>query len=83
MYCKQEANVRWNGRTSATFPITNGVKQGAIPGAILMYIDDLFKDMSETGCWICNTYCGIVGYAYDLLLMAPCPTFDELYTIYD
>ena len=43
-----------------------------------MYIDDLFKEMRrrKTGCWIRNTFCGIVGYADDLLLMAP--TLDGL-----
>ena len=40
MYCKQEANVRWNNITSKTFSISNGVKQGAVlsPRLYCIYI---------------------------------------------
>ena len=30
MYEKQQANVRWNGVLSNSFPETNGVKQGVV-----------------------------------------------------
>ena len=30
MYEKQQANVRWHGVLSNSFPVTNGVKQGAV-----------------------------------------------------
>ena len=44
MYEKQQANVRWNGVISKSFPITNGVKQGAVLSPILycIYIDGLY-----------------------------------------
>ena len=44
MYMTQSANVRWNGNLSKQFPITNGVKQGAVLSAILfcVYINGLF-----------------------------------------
>ena len=75
MYGKQQTNVRWNGNLSKTFPITNGVKQGAVlsPRLYCIYIDELFSELrrNKTGCWIGNTFCGIAGYADDLLLMAP------------
>ena len=80
MYCKQEANVRWNNITSKTFSISNGVKQGAVlsPRLYCIYIDDLFTEMRtrKTGCWVGDTFGGILGYADDLLLMAP--TLDGL-----
>ena len=45
MYQKQTANVRWNGTKSKCFPISNGVKQGAVLSAILycFYVNGLFQ----------------------------------------
>ena len=34
IYINQVANVRWNGKLSSVFPITNGVRQGAVLSAI-------------------------------------------------
>ena len=80
MYRKQEANVRWNSSISRSFPMSNGVKQGAVlsPRLYCIYMDDLFAEMRrrKTGCWVGDTFGGIVGYADDLLLMAP--TLDSL-----
>ena len=56
------------------FSINNGVKQGAVLSPILycIYIDDIFKTLRRgNGCWVNNYYIGIVGYADDLLLLAP------------
>ena len=65
MYCKQEANVRWNNITSKTFSISNGVKQGAVlsPRLYCIYIDDLFTEMRtrKTGCWVGDTFGTSVG----------------------
>ena len=75
MYVKQQANVKWNNETSEKFPISNGVKQGAVLSAILycMYMNGLFKKLREnkTGCWINNTLYGIIGYSDDNILMSP------------
>ena len=75
MYCKQQANVRWNGKLSHAFPVKNGVKQGAVisPFLYCIYIDDLFKILRKkrNGCWVNSFFVGIVGYADDLLLIAP------------
>ena len=80
MYCKQEANVRWNNNISRSFPVSNGVKQGAVlsPRLYCIYMDDLFAEMRrrKTGCWVGDTFGGIAGYADDLLLSAP--TLDGL-----
>ena len=45
MYEKQEANVRWNDVLSEAFPVSNGVKQGAVLSPILycIYTDGLFS----------------------------------------
>ena len=45
MYEKQQANVRWNGVLSNSFPVKNGVKQGAVLSPILycIYIDGLYS----------------------------------------
>ena len=76
MYCKQQANVRWNGHLSHAFPVKNGVKQGAVisPFLYCIYIDDLLKILRKrrNGCWVNRHFVGIVGYADDPLLLAPC-----------
>ena len=75
MYRKQKANVCWNGKLSGMFDIHNGVKQGGVLSARLfcVYIDDLFKILrkKKSGCWVNGHFAGILGYADDLLLLAP------------
>ena len=75
MYRKQTANVRWNNKISKLFQISNGVKQGAVlsPRLYCIYIDELFKELrrQKSGCWVDDMFCGIAGYADDLLLLAP------------
>ena len=75
MYLKQRANVRWNDTLSDTFPIGNGVKQGGVlsPHFYCIYTDDLFKLLrkKKTGCWVMDSFVGILGYADDLLLLSP------------
>ena len=80
MYEKQQAAVRWNNILSETFPMSNGVKQGAVMSPILycVYTDCLLKLLrtKKTGCWVNGEYVGIVAYADDLLLLSP--TLDGL-----
>ena len=75
MYTQQSANVLWNGETSKDFTIGNGVKQGGVlsPRLFCIYIDGLFKLLrrKKTGCWMNKEFVGILGYADDLLLLAP------------
>ena len=75
MYENQQATVRWSGVLSNSFPVTNGVKQGAVVSPILycIYIDGLFTRIREkkTGCWVNDAYVGIVRYADVLLLLSP------------
>ena len=75
MYMSQTAKVRWEGILSDAFAILNGVKHGATLSAILfcIYIDDLLKEMrrNRDGCWVNNTYVGIIVYADDIVLLSP------------
>ena len=74
-YKHQKANVRWDGQESRFFPISNGVKQGAILSAILycVYTNGIFQELrrSKVGCFIGRNYVGVLGYADDLYLLAP------------
>ena len=76
MYMSQTAKVKWKGTLSDAFSILNGVKQGAVMSAILfcIYIDDLIKELrrNQDGCWINNSFAGIIVYADDIALLSPC-----------
>ena len=75
-YQEQVAWVRW-GRscTSDRFNISNGTRQGSVasPAFWCVYIDELFTELREAGvgCHVAGMYVGVVGYADDLLLLAP------------
>ena len=68
-----EVYERWNGVLSNSFPVTNGVKQGAVLSPILYRIDGLFTRprKEKTGCWVNGNYVGIVAYRDYLLLLSP------------
>ena len=74
-YSHQTAQVTWNGTNSKEFPITNGVRQGAVLSPVLfcLYMDGLMKlcKASGHGCFIGGFYGAIYGYADDLLLASP------------
>ena len=75
-YAEQVAWVRW-GRSccSNTFSISNGTRQGSVasPAFWNLYLDPLFTLLRETGigCHVAGLYVGVVGYADDLILLAP------------
>ena len=75
-YSEQLAWVRW-GRvcTSGSFDIKNGTRQGSVasPAFWSVYLDPLFALLRESGfgCHIGGDFVGVVGYADDLLLLAP------------
>ena len=74
-YRNQVANVKWNSKFSCLFTLSNGVKQGAIISGILycFYVNSLYKTLRnrKSGCWIQFDFVGIIGYADDILLLAP------------
>ena len=75
-YQEQVAWVRW-GRTccSGSFGIANGTRQGSVasPAFWCIYLDPLFADLraAGVGCHLAGVFVGVVGYADDLLLLAP------------
>ena len=75
-YQHQVAWIRW-GRvcTSNLFNISNGTRQGSVasPAFWSVYLDPLFSQLREAGigCHVAGMYVGVVGYADDLLLLAP------------
>ena len=75
-YQEQVAWVRW-GRAccSDTFGIANGTRQGSVasPAFWCIYLDPLFAELraAGVGCHLAGVFVGVVGYADDLLLLAP------------
>ena len=75
-YEEQVAWVRW-GRscTSGRFNIRNGTRQGSVasPAFWCVYLDELFTELRRAGvgCHVAGLFVGVVGYADDLLLLAP------------
>ena len=75
-YQKQVAWVRW-GRAScrSTFGIANKTRQGSVasPAFWSIYLDPLFTEIraAGVGCHLAGMFVGVVGYAVDLLLLAP------------
>ena len=74
IYRKQQCNIKWAGKYSYVFSVSNGVRQGAVSSAILfsVYIDELFGLLrnSMLGCQISGVYLGCFGYADDLFLLS-------------
>ena len=75
MYSNQLCHVKWGDETSASFSISNGVKQGGVISPLLfsLYIDELFLLLKQSGigCHVGLTYAGAFGYADDIALVAP------------
>ena len=76
-YQEQVAWTRWGRRTtSSNFRIRNGTRQGSVasPSFWNIYLDPLFSMLRKEGwgCTIDGVWCGVVGYADDLILLAPC-----------
>ena len=75
-YTEQKAWVRW-GRDSisSVFSIKNGTRQGSVgsPSFWSVYLNPLFDLLrnADVGCRIGGLFCGVVGYADDLILLAP------------
>ena len=75
-YENQKAWVRWGRRcTSKTFDISNGTRQGsgASPTFWSVYLDPLFSLLRQdgVGCHVGGVFMGAIGYADDLILLAP------------
>ncbi len=77
-YRDQELVVRWNVDISASFNVSNGVRQGGVLSPILftVYIDELLQRLSRLGigCQLGGHSVCALGYADDIALLAPSPS---------
>ena len=74
IYENQLCQVKWSGRYSNFFKVSNGVRQGAVSSAILfaIYIDKLLQLLrkSKLGCHIDNVFLGAFVFADDIFLLS-------------
>ena len=74
-YTNQKLRVTYNGESSDWFKIANGVKQGGVlsPTLFGIYVDGMLQEISKKrlGCNIGDVNAGIIGYADDVILLAP------------
>ena len=74
IYREQQCDVKWAGRGSKRFSVSNGVRQGAVSSPILfsIYIEDLSRMLRREGlgCHINDIFLGCFGYADDLMLLS-------------
>ena len=83
IYKNQACDIQWNAKFSQRFPVTNGVRQGAIisPLFFSVYVDKLIKRLRYLGigCKVNGQFYGILVYADDIFLL--CPSRDGLQTM--
>ena len=75
IYEEQTGCVKLGGKRSSLFQLTNGTRQGSVLSPILfsVYLDDLLLELrrQQLGCHIGGYWFGCLGYADDLILLAP------------
>lgn len=75
LYTKQSVRILWEGHTSRTFNVKNGVKQGGVLSPVLfsIYMDELLLCLQKScvGCHIGQTFVGALAYADDVIILAP------------
>ena len=76
-YKTQHLCVRWMGKSSDYFQVSNGVRQGGVLSPILftIYMDSLLELLRACGrgCYWEDHFSGAMCYADDLTILAPCP----------
>ena len=72
-YSDSTSAVLWNSNTSRSFPVRQGVRQGAVLSPLLysIFVNDLLVHLESSGLGIHigNIYCGAPMYADDLTLI--------------
>ena len=73
IYRDQYCDVRWNGKFSNRFPISNGVRQGSVSSPILFccYMDKLIKVLRKSGIG-CRIGINIQVCLYMLMIFSFC-----------
>ena len=75
LYLFQELKVKYGNSISDAFVPKNGVKQGGVlsPTLFSVYINRMIEELQNSGfgCNVGSKYCGIIGYADDIMLLAP------------
>ena len=70
----QNLSIRWMGKSSDYFQISNGVRQGGVLSPILftLYVDSLLESLCDCGlgCYWEDHFSGALCY---LTILAPCP----------
>ena len=68
------SSVLWNSITSCSFPVQQGVRQGAVLSPLLycILVNDLLSQLSSSGygVHVRNIFCGSPMYADDLALIS-------------
>ena len=77
LYNNLESQVFWDGKTSESIPILQGVRQGGVLSPLLynVFIDGLIKLLKEKnlGCHHLNQYTGVIVLADDVALVSTSP----------
>ena len=75
IYKISAASVKWNNSESKSFPLMNGVKQGAVlsPPLFATYINPLLDQLHacKNGCYMGNLCANAFAYADDIILLSP------------
>ena len=74
MCTNSDMQVRWMSELLNVFPLMNGVKQGGClsPMLFTLYMNGLIQKLKHSGmcCHIGRTYCVVLGYADDLVIVS-------------
>ena len=77
-YSSQSCIVSWDSSVCTSFSISNGVHQGGVLSPVLftVYMDILLNMLKDcgVGCYWDGVFVGALGYADDIILLAPCPS---------
>ena len=75
VYEQQYAWVKWGRARSDLFTIVNGTRQGSVlsPTLFAVYMDEILVKLRSlgVGCYVEEVFMGAMGYADDLVLLAP------------
>ena len=77
-YSSKSCSVSWDGASSDSFNVSNGIRQGGVLSPVLftIYMDILLNKLKEcgVGCYWDGLFVGALCYADDLILLAPYPS---------